>query len=375
MPTDPWALAASIPSQSDTRYQIEVAPGLSARAGARLLAWGLRPGPIAVISEASLLDLHGAPLLASLRAAGFQPTPCLVTGGEAHKTLAAAAKCYPLLAAAGVDRSSTVLAFGGGVVGDLAGYVAATWMRGVPLVQVPTTLLAMVDSSVGGKTAVDLPQGKNLVGAFKQPEGVLSDPSLLATLPLAELRAGLGEVVKHGLIGAPALFTRLLNAPAEFATGSDDEAWSSLVREAVAVKVQIVNEDPYERGRRAVLNLGHTFGHAFELCSGYTLRHGEAVAVGLVAAAELGVGLDLAPASLPDEIRACLTGLGLPTSLKGIDPSAARQAMGQDKKKRAGLLRFVVPQSVGDVALVADPGPPVDAALEAVLRPSAAQAD
>ena len=367
MPTEPWTLDVPAPSAGDTSYPIECAPGISQEAGARLLAWGLTPGPLVVISEAPLLELHGAPLLASLRAAGFEPTPCLVAGGESNKTLAAAAECYALLAKAGLDRSSAVVALGGGVVGDLAGFVAATWMRGIALVQVPTTLLAMVDSSVGGKTALDLPEGKNLVGAFKQPLGVLTDPALLATLPPAELRAGLAEVVKHALIGSPELFDRLCSSPGEFLDASDAERWTSLLGEAVAVKVAIVAQDPFERGRRAVLNLGHTFGHAFEVCSGYRLRHGEAVAVGLVAAAELGVQLAMTSAALPTQIEACLLRLGLPTSFPDLSLSAVRAAMGQDKKRVAGSLRFVIPRGVGHVTLVEDPGEPVDVALRAVL--------
>lgn len=350
----------------EASYALEIQPGISARAGERLLAWGLSPGPLALISETRILELHGAPLLASLREAGFEPVVCRIPGGEESKSLAQATGLYPRLAAAGIERGSPVVAFGGGVVGDLAGFVAATWMRGVPFVQIPTTLLAMVDSSTGGKTGVDLPAGKNLVGAFKQPAGVLIDPALLTTLPPRDLRSGLAEVVKHGLIAAPALFERLTTSPADFSTG-DQPGWSALIAEALAVKVALVSEDPYERGRRAHLNLGHTFGHAFELCSAYALPHGEGVAVGLVAAAALARELGEAPAALCEQVRSCLQGLGLPTTLEGIAPTKARLAMSQDKKKRGRRLRFVIPRGVGEVILVDDPGPPVDRALAEVL--------
>ena len=367
MPTE--SLQLHIPSPGDTSYPIEFGVGLSTRAGERLLAWGLQPGPLAVVSEEHLLDLHGPPLLESLRAAGFRPVACPVPGGEANKTLANLGGLFPRFAAAGLDRTSPILALGGGVIGDLAGFAAATWLRGVPFVQVPTSLLAMVDSSVGGKTAVDLPQGKNLVGAFKQPVGVLVDPSLLATLPLAELRAGLGEVVKHGLIGAPELFAELEAEPGSFLDLSQPAAWVPRLQAAVAVKAEVVSEDPLEQGRRAVLNLGHTFGHAFELCSGYSLRHGEAVAIGLVAAAELSALIGLADAALPSRVRACLRGLGLPVSFAGATPAEIRQAMGQDKKRRAGKQHFVLLEDVSRVVLVDDPGAPVLAAL-ARLSPS-----
>jgi 3-dehydroquinate synthase len=363
MPTE--SLLIHVPSHGDLTYPVEFGVGLADRAGERLRAWGLQTGPLALVSEQHLLDLHGDPILESLQAAGFEPVPCPVPGGEPNKTLQTLGELFPRFAAAGLDRGSPIVALGGGVIGDLAGFAAATWLRGVPFVQVPTSLLAMVDSSVGGKTAVDLPQGKNLVGAFKQPEGVLIDPSLLTTLPPPELRAGLGEVVKHGLIGAPDLFAELEANPTSFLDLSEPEAWVTRLHAAVAVKAEVVTEDPLERGRRAVLNLGHTFGHAFELCSGYSLRHGEAVAIGLVAAAELSVLIELANPSLPERVRACLSGLGLPVTFAGAEPREVRQAMAQDKKRRAGKLRFVVLGGVGEVQVVEDPGAPV---LEALAR-------
>jgi 3-dehydroquinate synthetase len=230
-------------------------------------------------------------------------------------------------------------------IGDMAGFAAATYMRGLPLVQVPTTLLAMVDSSVGGKTGVDLPAGKNLVGAFKQPSLVVIDPTLLATLPAADFRAGLAEVVKAAVIGSPQLFKKL-------ETGQLDPAW--LIREAVAVKVAVVQADPYEQGQRAVLNLGHTFAHAFEALSDYRLRHGEAVAMGMGAAARLAVDLGRCAPGIARRIVALLDHLGLPTAIPGYDPEAVWTAMTSDKKKQGSQVRFVLPLDIGQVDVFDD---------------------
>ena len=208
-----------------------------------------------------------------------------------------------------LDRRSPVIALGGGVVGDVAGFAAATYLRGVPFVQIPTSLLAMVDASVGGKTGVDLPQGKNLVGAFKQPALVLIDPAVLSTLPPAEFRSGLAEVVKHGIIGAPELFEAL-----EGKNEAIPPALAELIADAVRVKVAVVEEDPFESGRRAVLNLGHTFGHAIEIVSGYRTRHGEGVAIGLAAATRLAARRGLCDPALVRRVE------GLLERLKSADP-------------------------------------------------------
>jgi 3-dehydroquinate synthase len=241
-----------------------------------------------------------------------------------------------------------VISVGGGVIGDMAGFAAASYLRGVPFVQAPTTLLAMVDASVGGKTGVDLPQGKNLVGAFKQPAAVLMDVAVLATLPSDEFRSGLAEVVKHGVIGAPRLFTQLEEeGPANLL---------QLVADAVRVKVRVVEEDPYERGVRATLNLGHTFGHAIEQVSRYQMRHGDAVAVGMVAAANMAAALGRCDAALAARIRDLLERLGLPVSVAGHNVAAIHAAMAQDKKRSGKKLRFIIPQALGDVVVIDDPG-------------------
>jgi 3-dehydroquinate synthase len=280
-----------------------------------------------------------------LEAAGLQVVTCLVPDGEAHKTLDSVRKLYDSFIHAGLDRHGTVLALGGGVIGDMAGFAAATYLRGVPLVQLPTTLLAMVDASVGGKVAVDHPRGKNLIGAFKQPTLVVADPDVLSTLPAAEFANGMAEVVKAGLIGDAALFEQIE------AHGPAPLPW--LVERAVRAKAAVVEADPYERGRRAILNLGHTFGHALELLSGYALRHGAGVSVGLAAATRLSARLGLCDPALVARVESVLGHLGLPTAYHDHTPDQVWQAMATDKKRRGKRLRFVLIRAIGDV-LVTD---------------------
>jgi 3-dehydroquinate synthase len=343
-------------------YQICVGDGLLAHAGDLLLHRGLRPGPAAIVTNAAIGEHYASPLAVSLRSAGFTPTLCYIPEGEQHKTLATVASLYDQFLAAGLDRRSPILALGGGVIGDTAGFAAASYLRGVPFVQIPTSLLAMVDASVGGKTGVDLPQGKNLVGAFKQPSVVIIDVAVLQSLPAAEFRSGLAEVVKHGLIGAPDLFAQLEE--------HGPTSMIQLIADAVRVKVRIVEEDPFEQGRRALLNLGHTFGHAIELVSGYAIRHGEAVALGLVAAAHLAESLGRASSTLRHRTVALVDRLGLPVKASGYDVEEVMAAMHHDKKRAGSKLRFVIAQDLNDVVIIDDPGP--DAilyALSQVLQP------
>ncbi len=339
-------------------YDICLGDGVLAAAGPLLVRRGLRPGAVAIVTNSMILE-HAETLAASLAATGFTPTICQVPEGEQHKTLATVASLYEQFLAAGLDRRGAVVSVGGGVIGDMAGFAAASYLRGVPFVQAPTTLLAMVDASVGGKTGVDLPQGKNLVGAFKQPVAVLMDTGVFATLPGAEFRAGLAEVVKHGIIAAPSLFQQLEDAgPANL---------QHLVAAAVRVKVDIVEEDPFEQGRRAVLNLGHTFGHALELVSEFSLRHGEAVAIGMVAASRMAVALGRCEPALAERIERLLERLGLPTRAPGYAVEAVYAAMGHDKKRAGKTLRFVVPQALGQVVVIDDPGEAVVKAAIAVV--------
>jgi len=312
----------------------------------------------AVITDSVVGPLHrhrlGRPSSSSEAAA---PT-LVMSAGESHKNLDTVRALYDELLQAGIGRDSAIIALGGGVTGDVAGFVAATWLRGVDFVLCPTTLLAMVDSSIGGKTGVDLTQGKNLIGAFKQPLRVLADINTLSTLPAAEFTAGMAEVAKHGLIADPILWQRLANEewhidPRRLVSDrllrSDLQ---SLVTRAIQVKRIIVEEDPYEAGRRALLNLGHTFGHAIEQVSGYAIRHGEAVAMGVAAAAHLSAALGECPADLPTEIEAVLTRLGLPIRIpRNLNSTALVAAMSADKKKKHGRLRFILIRDIGETII------------------------
>jgi 3-dehydroquinate synthase len=284
--------------------------------------------------------------LAPLYAPHFADYPLLtMEDGERYKNLDTVRDLYTKMIDAGADRHTSVVAFGGGVVGDTAGFVAATYMRGVPLVQMPSSLLAMVDSSVGGKVGVDLPQGKNLVGAFKQPELVLIDPDVLETLPDDEWRNGMAEVIKHGLLADEALL--------------EPEVWSrqratELIARAVQVKVDVVQRDPYERGERAHLNLGHTFAHAIERVTGYAWAHGEAVGFGLLAAAALSYRLGMCDPALVERVAALLQQVGLPRRADGLDPQAIVDAMATDKKWQGGRSRFVLLRAIGQPEIVRD---------------------
>ncbi len=334
--SDPISLPVSHPGGE---YEVLVGTSLLANLAHHA---GIR-GPIALITDSNVGPLH---------ASRCGSVTCVVTvpAGEQHKTLATVQSLYDELLAAGIDRQATVVALGGGVVGDVAGYVAATYMRGVDFVQCPTTLLAMVDASVGGKTGVDLPQGKNLVGAFKQPTAVLADIATLQTLPPAEFAAGMAEVVKHGLIGSPDLFEKLESGDWRLTNQSPLANLQSLVVAAIQVKRDVVQKDPFEQGQRATLNLGHTFGHAVEQVSGYRVRHGEAVAMGLVAAANLSARLGYCDPELQSRIEAVLEAHNLPIRIPAeFGPQAIYEAMFSDKKKAAGRLRYILLRDVGNV--------------------------
>ena len=325
-------------------YDALVAPGGLDHLGALLRERSL-DGPIAIVTESNVGPLYAARAAKSLREAGYETTVVTFPAGEANKTLESIQHIWSGLLQGGLDRKSSVVALGGGVTGDMAGFAAATFMRGVRWVGVPTSLLSMVDASLGGKTGIDLPQGKNLIGAFHPPSLVLADPGLLASLPEAELRSGLAEVVKHGIISDPGLF-------ALCAAGLDSvkNNLAGIVGRAMAVKAAVIEADPYERGIRASLNLGHTVGHAVELVSAFKLRHGEAIAIGTVVEARLAERLKLAESGLTEEIAAALDGLGLPTRIPSeMSREAIIQAMKVDKKKAAGVVKFALPVKVGEV--------------------------
>ena len=311
----------------------------------------------AISTAAIVTDSNVGPLYAHTLS-----TPIItIPAGEQHKNLATVRTIYDKMLTLGLDRKATIIALGGGVVGDITGFVAATYMRGIDFVQCPTTLLAMVDASVGGKTGVDLPQGKNLIGAFKQPLAVIADLATLQSLPEAEFASGMAEVVKHGLIAGGDLWQKLSEWGHE---GLHKQSQSletqrpnlhSLIVEAIKVKQDVVISDPFEQGRRAILNLGHTFGHAIEQVSGYRLRHGEAVAIGLVAAANLSARLGSCAPELQTEIEGVLQSIPLPTRIPfDLDLEQVYGMMGSDKKKAAGKLRFVLPRSIGDIFVTSE---------------------
>lgn len=325
-------------------YPVFVTRGGLAAAGLYLRSRGIGAS-LALLTDDTVAGLWGDGLLRALAGHGYAPTLRTFPAGEQHKNLGTVEPLITGMAEAGLSRDATVVALGGGVTGDTAGLVAALYMRGVPLVQVPTTLLAMIDSSVGGKVAVDLPIGKNLVGAFKQPELVLIDVAVLETLPAEERRAGLAEAVKAGVIGDPALFEML---------EAGDYDLLEVIRRAIQVKVDVVEADPYEKGRRAILNLGHTFAHAYETLSDYSLRHGDAVAIGMVLAGRLAAGRGLCPPELARRLESCLSRLGLPTRPPAAEPRAVLAAMQKDKKRAAGRLRFILPVGIGDVRVYDD---------------------
>jgi shikimate kinase/3-dehydroquinate synthase len=309
-------------------------------------------GPFAIISDSNV-----GPLFAEQCKGDWLLT---IPAGEANKTLATANALYGQLLDCGFDRQGTIVALGGGVVGDVAGFVAATYMRGVDFVQCPTSLLAMVDASVGGKTGVDLPEGKNLVGAFKQPRAVIADLDTLVTLPAVEFSAGMAEVIKSGIIADPELFA-LAEAYAPQLmdpSGRAHELLTSVVSKSVQVKRDIVEADPFEHGRRAWLNLGHTFGHAIEQVSGYAVRHGDAVAMGLVAAAHLSAELGFCDSALESRIGDAALGVRLPIRIpEQLEAEALLAAMSTDKKRVTGRLRFVLPRAIGEVFVTEEPQP------------------
>ncbi|MEG3192184.1 3-dehydroquinate synthase [Lysobacter sp. D1-1-M9] len=356
-----------------TPYRIKIGPGLLDD-GPRL-AGSLRGRHALIVSDDNVAPLYADRAENALRSTRPELVIAryVMPAGEQEKTLARFGQCLDALAALGATRDAAVVALGGGVVGDLAGFAAACWMRGIDVVQLPTTLLAMVDSSVGGKTAVDLPAGKNLVGAFHPPRAVIADTTALRTLPARELRAGLAEVAKYGAI-FDATFLDWLDAHAERLLRGDDAALTEAVARSCAYKAAVVARDPFERGERALLNFGHTFGHAIEAEQGYSgsgseaLNHGEAVAVGMILAARLSTALDLAPAADTERLQVLLQRLGLPTSIPaGLQPQALLARMRLDKKADAAGLRFVLWDGAGRARIVS--GVPDEAVL-GVLHPA-----
>lgn len=305
----------------------------------------------AVLTDSRVGPRFAATVLTSLKRNGFEPALLTVPAGETAKNLATVQRCYERLAAHRLERKSFLVALGGGVVGDLAGFVAATYLRGIPFVQVPTTLLAQVDSSVGGKTGVNLKAGKNLVGAFHQPRLVLCDLDTLQTLPPREFRAGLAEVIKYGIIRDAALFRRL-ERDLPGLLRKEPSVLEPVIARCCAIKADVVGQDETESGLRAILNFGHTLGHALEAISAYgRYLHGEAISIGQVAAAKLSVSLTGLPADQATRITELFQRAGLPTTLK-LTPTQRKAlfaAMRLDKKVSAGEVKFVLARRIGEV--------------------------
>lgn len=302
-------------------------------------------GPVVIVTDQNVAGHYLSRVEKSLRAEDYSTRAIIIPPGEESKTMVMVSQLWETFLGAGLERGSTVVALGGGVVGDLAGFAAATYMRGIPWVNVPTTLLAMVDASLGGKTGVDLPRGKNLVGAFHAPRMVLADPSTLKTLPRDEQRSGMAEVIKTGVIGDPALF-----GSSSHGWGIIESDYDELIPRAMAVKIKVIEADPFEQGLRAVLNLGHTVGHAVEKVSNYSIRHGEAVAIGIVAEARLSERIGLAEGGLADEIADACKQIELPVVIpEALPREDILEAMKFDKKREAAKVKFALPVKIGEV--------------------------
>ncbi|MEM8536097.1 MAG: 3-dehydroquinate synthase [Chloroflexota bacterium] len=342
-------------------YDIHVGANILQRLPTYLGQLGLE-GQLWLVSDSAVYPHYGATLEHTLREAGYRVQSFTVASGETSKDLATAAQLYDWMISGNIERRDAVLALGGGVVGDLAGFAAATVLRGIALIQLPTTLLAMVDSAIGGKTGVNHALGKNLIGAFHQPRLVLSDVTTLSTLPPRELRAGWAEVIKHGVIRDADLFACLeVHAPSmtsitDGAPTPQLDVLGQLIQQAAAVKVQIVNADERESGERMLLNYGHTLGHALEAATSYgSLLHGEAVAVGMHLAAQIAQRLDICNATLVERQQLLLHAYGLSTTMpSGMTPEHLLTLTLRDKKVRSGKVRWIMPTTIGHATVRTD---------------------
>jgi len=343
----------------DRSYAILISSGMivSGEAADRIAA--LAPGARAcVVTHPGLQAAYAQPIAEGLRARGLAAAMVTVPPGERTKNLRAVARLYARFLAAGLDRQGIVVAVGGGVLGDLAGFAAATYLRGVRFAQVPTTLLAQVDASIGGKTGVDLPAGKNLVGAFHQPVAVLIDPDTLRTLPAREMRAGLAEIIKYGIIYDRAFFDAIV-ADLVAVRRRQAASLTRLIARSCQIKAEIVAQDETEQGLRAILNFGHTVGHALEAVTAYRrYKHGEAVAIGMVSAALAGEEIGLTPRATREEIVAALRAAHLPVAFPpDISQEAILEAAQRDKKALAGRVRFVLARRIGEVEVTGNVPP------------------
>ena len=330
-------------------YSVIIGGGTIEALPAELDAAGLGPRRI-IVSSKRVWKLHGK----RFRRATTERMPVLVDDGERHKNLATVGKVHDALVKANADRSTVVVAIGGGVTGDLAGFAAATYLRGIRVVQVPTTLLAQVDSAIGGKTGVNHPLGKNLIGAFHPPSLVVADPVVLDTLPRREYRAGLYEVIKYGVISDPGLLDRMQSSLAAI-VAREPAAVAPIVAACCRIKADVVSADERESGLRRILNFGHTVGHALEAATKYRrFRHGEAIGYGMLAALSIGVARGVTPPALYEEIQLLITRLGPLPSVSDISSKTVLAAIGRDKKVIAGKLHFVIATSRGQTTTLSD---------------------
>lgn len=340
-------------------YEITIAPQGLDQLGQLMTKLNLGK-KVLVVSNPEIFRHYGDRAIASLKSAGFEVMCCELPEGEREKTLASVEKIYNASVENRLERNSTLVALGGGVIGDMTGFAAATWLRGINFVQVPTTLLAMVDAAIGGKTGVNHPQGKNLIGAFHQPRLVLIDPEVLNTLPVREFRAGMAEVIKYGVIWDAQLFAEMEQCDhLDQLSYIDEGLLQEILSRSCKAKADVVSKDEKEAGLRAILNYGHTIGHAVESLTDYSLViHGEAVAIGMVAAGQLAVELQLWEQASQQRQVTLIEKAGLPTQLPpGINIEAILKSLQLDKKVQAGRVRFVLPTQIGAVK-VTDQVPP-----------------
>ncbi|MEM9482250.1 MAG: 3-dehydroquinate synthase [Cyanobacteria bacterium P01_F01_bin.116] len=337
------------------QYDIKIATDGLQYLGPWLSAIG-KQGKVLLVSNPVIFKHYGDRALKSLIEAGFDVCQCILPAGERYKTLRSIEKIHSVAFENRLERSSTMVALGGGVIGDMTGFAAATWLRGIAVAQVPTSLLAMVDASIGGKTGVNHPQGKNLIGAFHQPSLVLIDPTVLTTLPGREFRAGMAEVIKYGIIWNEGLFEQLERAKRlDQMRYVGEELLHDILKHSCQAKADVVSQDEKEAGLRAILNYGHTIGHAVESLTGYkSVNHGEAVGIGMVAAGAISAHMELWPQSASDRQLAILDKTNLPTRLPAaLNIDDILTTLRSDKKVKSGKVRFVLPQRVG-AAFVTD---------------------
>jgi 3-dehydroquinate synthase len=337
-------------------YEIEIATGGLDSLGVRCARLKLGK-KVMVVSNPVVFEHYGDRAIASLQQAGFDVSTCILPDGEQYKHLESIQKVYDLALAHRLERSSTLVALGGGVIGDMTGFAAATWLRGINFVQVPTTLLAMVDASIGGKTGVNHPQGKNLIGAFYQPRLVLIDPEVLTTLPVREFRAGMAEVIKYGIIWDEQLFGELEGSDRLDEMGClGSELLQDIISRSCQAKADVVGKDEKESGLRAILNYGHTIGHAIESITNYqVINHGEGVAIGMVAAGQIAVKLQLWTQAEAQRQDAVIHKTGLPTTLPpGLELGKIVDLLYNDKKVKGGKVRFILPTKIGATQMVDD---------------------